>query len=290
MMPWFFEQIYAGRQCLGWLPIPPHYIGVPTCFTWYSNHVSRSLMEGLASRFLPSTTESSFSGSQKFTLLFGGLPGDWDCTLWGSMQEAALTAGSYSVPRTGPRLASRSGPRSTSRLGPRLTSGPGPRSTSAMAADSWPSSMFIIEPLKVTLEGFSSLQGSLVRWPTGPPCRIAVGLIQPTLLHGHLDLWHSAGYICLCNQVCREESISCIALLLLDSMQEGDLGDLLKRYMLRYTSLISFLDVRYPTNSMADWSASGLGSGMSALATSVAHMFWPLSAPVLQHEGTSHAG
>ena len=43
-------------------------------------------MEGLANGFLPSTVESLFSGSQKLTLLVGGLSRDSDCTLWGSGQ------------------------------------------------------------------------------------------------------------------------------------------------------------------------------------------------------------
>ena len=64
---------------------PPQHVGVPSCLTWYSNHVPRSLMEGLASGLLPSASESLFSGSWKLTLLVGGLPRDWDHTRWESV-------------------------------------------------------------------------------------------------------------------------------------------------------------------------------------------------------------
>ena len=151
----------------------PHHIGVPSCFAWYSNHVSRSLMEGLAmadSFSLLLIPHSQDHGSSPFYL--GVHPETGTAHFGDQCRGAALIVGSYSVPRMGPRLVSRSGPRSTSRLGPRSTSGPGPRSTSAMVVDWWPSSTFVtVEPLKVTLEGFEqstrlsgrcSLQGHLI--------------------------------------------------------------------------------------------------------------------------------
>ena len=74
--------------------------------------------------------------------------------------------------------------------------------------------------------------------------------------------WVSAVDVCLCCWVSREERISWIALFLLVSPHEGNPSDLFSRYTLWYTSLISFRDVQYPTNPMADWSALELGSLM----------------------------
>ena len=141
-------------------------------------------MEGSAGRFLPSTAESLFSGSQKLTLLFGGLSRDWDCTLWGSAW-GWLWLWALTWPLEWP-------------LEQFLK---------------WALDWFLDQVLgqlllwlwtrDLPLHLLLSLSRSLCRasavsrlsgkWPIGPPHRIVVGPIQPPLLHGHLDLqlWQS---------------------------------------------------------------------------------------------------
>ena len=157
MMPWFFWANLHRLAMPGMASNSSHHIGMPSCLTCYSNHISRLLTEGLASRFFSSATESLFSGSWKLTLLFWGLPRDWDHTHWGSAWEQLwLWVLTWPLEWSLDQF---------SRLGPRLTSRLGPRSTPALTADSWPSPTFVIEPLKVILEGFGGLQGFLVGGP-----------------------------------------------------------------------------------------------------------------------------
>ena len=231
----------------------PHHIGVPSCFAWYSSHVSRSLMEGLVSGFFSSAAGSLFSGSWKLTLLFWGLPRDWDCThqwsVWGWLWLWVLTQPlEWSLDQFLDQVLGRL---------PDLVLG---------WLLLWLQTCDLSLCLSLILSRSSWRASAVSKAFWWVACGAALydhGGSDPT----HSPPWAprslaSTEYICLCNWVCREESISCITLLLLDSPQEGDPRDLLRRYMLWYTFLISLLDVWYPTNSIADWSALGLGSSV----------------------------
>ena len=178
MMLWFFEWIYAGQQCLGWLPIPPTtgeclvvLLDIPTTFQGHWQRVQPA-----GSFPLPLSHHSQDHGSSPFYL--GVCPGTGTThfrgSVWGQLWLQALTWPLDWPLEWALRLTSRVGPRSDFCSGCGLVTFP----------------YVCCQASQGHFGGFQFQSPRLSgRWPIGPPHRIAVGLIQPTLLHEHLDLW-----------------------------------------------------------------------------------------------------